>query len=268
MQADEKLFHAYLISSGTAQEREKLAAALAQTMVCESTGERPCGVCRHCRKALAGIHPDILYVEREKDDKGVLKREISVAQARSMAADAWIRPNEAERKVYVVREAQLLNSSAQNALLKLLEEPPAGASFILCADNAAAMLDTVRSRCVERMLHAEAISAEDADEAEQVRAYLRIAAKRELPALLRLTAEWEKLDTEALRERIHALYALLSEALCLRAEAPELSREELGRLLRLAERAENYLRANVGGKHVLGLLAAETIDVLSKQREE
>ena len=268
MQADEKLFHAYLISSGTAQEREKLAASLAQTMVCEGEGERPCGVCRHCRKALAGIHPDILYVERETDDKGVQKREISVAQARRMAADAWIRPNEAERKVYIVREAQTLNASAQNALLKLLEEPPAGAYFILCADNAAALLDTVRSRCVEKTLHAETVSSEDAEAAEQIGMYLRIAAERDLPALLRLTADWEKLDTDALRDRIHALYAHLAEALCLRAEAPGLDREQLGRLLALAERAESYLRANVGGKHVLGLLAAETIDVRSIQSEE
>ena len=268
MQADEKLFHAYLISSGTAQEREALAARLAQTMVCESTGERPCGVCRHCRKALAGIHPDIAFIERETDDKGAQKREISVAQARRMAADAWIRPNEAERKVYVIRDAQTLNLNAQNALLKLLEEPPAGASFILCADNAAALLDTVRSRCVEKTLHAETVSAEDADAAEQIGAYLRIAAQRDLPALLRLMSEWEKLDMDALRARIHALYAHISEALCLRAEAPGLDRAQLGRLLALAERAEQYLRANVGGKNVLGLLSAETIDLQRMQSEE
>ncbi len=267
MQAEEKLFHAYLISSGTAQERDRVAAFLAQTMVCESEGKRPCGVCRHCRKALAGIHPDIIYVERETDDKGAQKREISVSQARQMAADAWIRPNEAERKVYIVREAQTLNLSAQNALLKLLEEPPAGACFLLCADNAAALLDTVRSRCVERMLHAEASEPEEAEEDGQVAAYLRIAAENDLPALLKLLSEWERLDTDALRERIHALYARLSEALCLRADAMGLSRERLGELLALAGRAEDYLRANVGGKHVLGLLSANTVGGTNRSEE-
>ena len=262
MQADEKLFHAYLISSGTAQEREAYAARLAQAMVCEGNGEKPCGVCRHCRKALAGIHPDIAYVERETDDKGVLKREISVTQARSMAADAWIRPNEADRKVYIIREAQKLNLNAQNALLKLLEEPPAGACFVLCADNAAALLDTVRSRCVERTLHAESVSSTDPEAEAQISEYLRNAANRDLPALLRQMTGWEKLETEALRERVHALYARLAETLCLRGDACGLTRAQLGRLLALSERAEQYLRSNVGGKHVLGMLAAETIEQL------
>ena len=268
MQAEDKLFHAYLISSGTEQEREALARELAQTMVCSSTEKRPCGECRHCRKALSGIHPDILYVERETDDKGVQRREITVGQARKMAADAWIRPNEADRKVYIIRDAQTLNLNAQNALLKLLEEPPAGACFILCADNAASLLDTVRSRCVERMLHVGAGAEESGENAEAIDAYLHIAAKQDLPALLRLTADWEKLDTEALRTRIDELYARLSEALCLRADAQGLSREQLGRLLALADRAREYLRANVGGKHVLGLLSAETIELRNIRNEE
>ena len=260
MLAEEKLFHAYLISSGSASEREAFAARLAQTMVCESEGKRPCGVCRHCRKALAGIHPDIIFVDRETDDKGAQKREITVAQARQIASDAWIRPNEAERKVYILREAQALNLSAQNALLKLLEEPPAGACFILCAENASALLETVRSRCVERILHAETEQTEDAETDAQVKAYLHIAAENDLPALLRLMAEWEKLDTDGLRERVHALYTHLSEAVCLRADAQGLSRERLGELLALTEQAERYLRANVSGKHVLGLYSANTVE--------
>ncbi len=268
MQAEDKLFHAYLISSGTEEEREALAKEFAQTMVCSDDTRRPCGECRNCRKALAGIHPDIQYVERETDDKGALRREITVGQARRMAADAWIRPNEADRKVYIIRDAQTLNLNAQNALLKLLEEPPAGACFILCADNAASLLDTVRSRCVERMLHVGSVAEESGEDADAINAYLRIAAKKELPALLRLTAEWEKLDTEALRARIDALHARLSEALCLRADAQGLSREQLGRLLSLAERAKEYLRANVGGKHVLGLLSAETIELRNIRNEE
>ena len=65
------------------------------------------------------------------DDKGRPKREIMVDQVRAMAADASILPNEAERKVYVIHEAELMNESAQNAALKLLEEPPAWVVFIL-----------------------------------------------------------------------------------------------------------------------------------------
>lgn len=83
------------------------------------------------------------------DDKGRPKREIMVDQVQRKAADASILPNEAERKVYVIHEAELMNESAQNAALKLLEEPPAWVVFILCTVNSERLLPTVRSRCTE-----------------------------------------------------------------------------------------------------------------------
>ena len=100
----------------------------------------PCLSCAGCRKAEGGIHPDIVRV----GDDG---KDISVAQVRALRADAYIRPNEAERKVYILENAQTMNASAQNAMLKLLEEGPAYAAFLLLTDNAAALLPTVRSRC-------------------------------------------------------------------------------------------------------------------------
>ena len=66
---------------------------------------------------------------------------------RQLRADAYIRPNEADRKIYILENAQTMNPSAQNAMLKLLEEGPAYAAFLLLTDNAAALLPTVRSRC-------------------------------------------------------------------------------------------------------------------------
>ena len=70
-----------------------------------------------------------------------------MAQVRQLRADAYIRPNEADRKIYILENAQTMNPSAQNAMLKLLEEGPAYAAFLLLTDNAAALLPTVRSRC-------------------------------------------------------------------------------------------------------------------------
>lgn len=255
----ENLSHAYLIASDSEQERETMAAALAQKMICESASERPCGVCRHCRKVQAGIHPDIVIVERDRDEDGVYKREFQVGKMREMLADAWIRPNEAQKKVYIIRDAQTLNQSAQNAILKLLEEPPGGACFILCADNAAALLDTVRSRCVEWSGTASADTVEDAETAARIDAYLKTAAARDLPGLLKLLCGWEALDMESLRQLVRALRSRLAAALCLRAQDFGLSRRYLSALLELAEQAEDYLRANVGRKHILGLLSVRTI---------
>ena len=134
------LSHAYILSGPAGSGKRTLAGLLAAALVCTGGGERPCLSCPGCRKALAGIHPDIV---RAGDDG----KDISVAQVRQLRADAYIRPNEADRKIYILENAQTMNPSAQNAMLKLLEEGPAYAAFLLLTDNAAALLPTVRSRC-------------------------------------------------------------------------------------------------------------------------
>ena len=134
------LSHAYILSGPAGSGKRTLAGLLAAALVCTGGGERPCLSCPGCRKALAGIHPDIV---RAGDDG----KDISVAQVRQLRADAYIRPNEADRKIYILENAQTMNPSAQNAMLKLLEEGPAYAAFLLLTDNAAALLQTVRSRC-------------------------------------------------------------------------------------------------------------------------
>ena len=141
-------------------------------MLCESGGERPCGECRHCRKVFAGIHPDVISVAPGVDDKGRKRREILVDQVRFISADAQVMPNEARVKVYVVHDADRMNAAAQNALLKLLEEPPASAAFVLCAANPALLLPTVRSRCV--LIRRNADAAEDEQSAAEID--IRIAA--------------------------------------------------------------------------------------------
>lgn len=135
------LAHAYILSGPRGIGKHTLANALAAAMVCTGGGEKPCGQCAPCRKAAAGIHPDLIRIAGEKG------KDLTVAQVRQMRADAYIRPNEGERKVYLIEDAQSMNPSAQNAMLKLLEEGPAYAAFLLLADNADALLPTVRSRC-------------------------------------------------------------------------------------------------------------------------
>lgn len=132
------LSHAYLISGPAGSGRTTLARLLAAAMVC-SGGEAPCGTCAACKKALAGIHPDVITVGVDKA--------ISVGEARLLRSDAYIRPNEAPRKIYILKNAQDMNSSAQNALLKLLEEGPPYAAFLLLTDNPGRVLTTIRSRC-------------------------------------------------------------------------------------------------------------------------
>ena len=137
------LSHAYILSGPAGLGRHTLARLLCGAMLCaDSGGERPCGHCAPCRKVSSGVHPDVTVISGPGEGKP-----ITVDQVRALRSDAYIRPNEGERKVYVLENAQTMNGSAQNALLKLLEDGPAYAAFLLLTDNAGNMLATVRSRC-------------------------------------------------------------------------------------------------------------------------
>ena len=141
MELPSPLSHAYLITGGSAEERDALAGRMAAAYLCR--GERPpCGRCGPCRKVAAGAHPDIWRTAPAPD-----KREITVDQIRALRADAYIRPNEGARKVYIIHPADAMNPAAQNALLKVLEEGPSYAAFLLAAARPGLLLDTVRSRC-------------------------------------------------------------------------------------------------------------------------
>ena len=139
------LSHAYLISGPAGSGRHTLARLLAQAMLCQGAS-RPCGRCGPCKKVAAGIHPDVITASGEGD------KPISVDQVRALRADAYVRPNEGERKIYLLEGADRMNAAAQNAMLKLLEEGPDYAAFLLLSENAGAVLQTVRSRCEELSL--------------------------------------------------------------------------------------------------------------------
>lgn len=136
------LGHAYILSGPQGSGRHTLAGILSAAMVCQrEQGEHPCMTCPACKKASGGIHPDVIYIS------GPEGKPISVDQVRQLRADAHIRPNEARRKVYLLERADRMNPPAQNAMLKLLEEGPAYAAFLLLTENSGGLLTTIRSRC-------------------------------------------------------------------------------------------------------------------------
>ncbi len=240
----DKLSHAWLILGGEAEERRKLADFAARALLC-SGGEKPCGICPHCRKVLKGIHPDLSVLEREPD-----KRELTVDQVRALRQEAWVRPNEAKRRVFLLPEADRLNRSAQNALLKVLEEPPAHAAFLLLGESPAPFLPTVRSRC--RLLWATpAPEAASGNEAAAKLAETWIRGDR--LGFAAASFPCEKLD----REKFDALVEEVSLAAALRARAGEgEARRQALALFRRMEEVRRMRRVNVSAGHCLGWLSA------------
>ncbi len=133
--------NALIVNGSDPDFLRKYSAHLAAAVVCESE-DKLCGSCEGCRRVLNKITPDVIDIFPEDG-----KQSINVEQARYIRADAYIAPSELDIKVYILHYADKMNAQAQNALLKILEEPPSFASFILLSSNPAAFLPTVRSRC-------------------------------------------------------------------------------------------------------------------------
>lgn len=155
-----RISHFYLLSGPEGAGKRTLARLLAAAMLCREK-EKPCGQCKDCRKVMAGTHPDVIYVEDPEH------KTIPVRVIREARESIFIRPNEGERKVYIF--PQEMGIEGQNALLKVLEEPPSYGAFLLLSATPERLLPTIRSRCTE--LHLQALS--DVEMAE--------ALKREFP---------------------------------------------------------------------------------------
>lgn len=137
--------HFYLISGPAGSGKHTLAQLLAAAILCRNP-QPPCGVCSVCRKVRDGNHPDVITVDDPEH------KTVAVKIVRQYREDVFIRPNESDHKIYIF--PQELGIEGQNALLKILEEPPAYGVFILLSDNPEKLLPTVRSRCTELTLQA------------------------------------------------------------------------------------------------------------------
>ncbi len=133
--------HALLLTGPAGSGKRTAAQYAAAMLLCRKEGLPPCGGCPSCRKLASGNHPDFTTLLPEGKNKT-----INVDKVREMKASAYISPHEAPRKVFFIPEAQRLRVEAQNALLKIIEEPPEAAYFIFTAPGPGSLLETVCSR--------------------------------------------------------------------------------------------------------------------------
>lgn len=244
-----RLSHAYIIEGPVKETRYALADHLAQAYVCSSKDGKPCGICPDCRKAAGGIHPDIIRVSLLED-----KREIVVSQVRQLRSEAYIRPNEADRKVFVIEDAQSMNENAQNALLKILEDGPQYLSFLLLAENSQQLLTTIRSRCEVLSLAArpdEGVAAVS-DELQKTAAQLAgLLLEGEELALVELTTALEVKKPD--KDTLLALFDLVENFL--REQMVARPRQVLP-LIEHLRQVRQAVSFNVSAGHLLGWLAA------------
>jgi DNA polymerase III subunit delta' len=159
--ASGRIHHALLFDGPDGVGKELAAFGLAQALVCEKRGNgtRACGTCSACTHAVPRgekrltAHPDVIVIERGAYDAAQIGRrtaesqDISIDQIRTLVlARAAFPPHEGRARIYVIRRAEELSTSAANALLKTLEEPTRGSYFILITSQAGALLSTIRSR--------------------------------------------------------------------------------------------------------------------------
>ena len=159
-----RLPHALLIHGMQGIGKLALAERVAQLLLCEAeSGTKPCGRCDGCRWFLSGNHPDFRRLEPEslakepepdETEPAPAKKtakpstEIKIEQIRAITDFLNLRSHRGRLRVALIHPAEDLNLSAANALLKGLEEPPAGAMFLLVSHRPAQLPPTIRSRCV------------------------------------------------------------------------------------------------------------------------
>lgn len=138
-----KVSHAYIINGEKSSGKEFIAGVFAMALQCEKGEQEPCQECHSCKQALTNNHPDIIRVTHEKPNT------VSVDDIRTQVNnDVGIKPYSSPYKIYIINEAEKMNTQAQNAILKTLEEPPEYVVILLLTSNINAFLPTVLSRCV------------------------------------------------------------------------------------------------------------------------
>jgi len=146
-----KLSHAFIIEGARGSGRLTLARHLSALLMCERGALADCS-CKGCRRALEGAHPDVhelIHLDRTG--------QIKIDDIRAIISEAHVKPSEADYKVFIIENAQMMNKAAQNALLQIFEEPPQNTVFFLLTTDRNLLLKTLLSRArvimTERLSH-------------------------------------------------------------------------------------------------------------------
>ncbi len=138
---NKKIPHAIIIETNNQDITYNNLNSIIKIFMCNSQNS-PCNICNTCKKIDNNIHPDVNIIFLNKNESF-----IKIDKIRYMKQDIYVKPNENEYKIYIIKSSDYLTHQAQNAFMKILEEPPEYIKFILICESASNLLETIRSRC-------------------------------------------------------------------------------------------------------------------------
>lgn len=134
-----RISHAYVITGPDGVGKSIFAMHIAAVLLC-SGEKKPCGVCDQCLKVQHGNHPDVMVVSKGG-------KSIGVDDIRDVINEVYTKPYEGNRKVIIIKNADVITVQGQNAILKTLEEPSDDTTIIMTTENTGMLLETILSRC-------------------------------------------------------------------------------------------------------------------------
>ncbi len=248
-----RLPHAIILEGSSVEERMNLAKKIAAALVCGEKTDAPCGICPHCIKSAADSHADVLIYSVEDKPKA-----FKVDIVREIRNKAYIIPNEADRKVFILENSHTMGVEGQNAILKILEEPPSFVNFIMLCSSKSGFLPTVLSRATVYTLGENQAAGDESMPREKV-----LNAAKEIAVasgaldkieIVKSAGMFEK-DAKLLRAALPVIQEIYSAALRIKYSAAEETPEfgtvpqELASklssraLLKLVENTDELMRA-------------------------
>ncbi len=212
-----RLSHALIFESSSEEIRLKAALELAKAVLCKGN-LKPCGVCSSCIKTDSGNHPDIHIISKSADS-AVIK----IDAVREIRSKALLLPNDGTKSVFIINEAQLMNANAQNALLKIFEEPQSHVLFILTCPSKSSLLETVISRATSYSI-GEEITTEKSEKTEllgeKANGLLSCFIKENELSFMKMTAEFQK-DKQLFIEVMKQLLPIIRDGIVFQSGSKE-----------------------------------------------
>ncbi len=206
------LSHALILEGSDSDSRLQAAKEIAMAVLCENEN-KPCKACVKCKKVDGNIHPDVHFLR--KDEKSSM---IKVEPIRELKKKASVLPNDGQKSIFIIDSAELMNTQAQNALLKIFEEPAGHLLFILCCGAKSSLLDTIISRATAYSLGEEILHGDKDEKNEKAcelasRLAVCIAQEDEL-SFLKTIAPLQK-DKELFRLTLQSIKLVFRDCLVL-----------------------------------------------------